>query len=255
MKKVNLQLVMLTLVITMKAKNDVKTNPNKYMILMALFHTFPTVLSDLNTYFVNATLYVNGTPHLAVSAGKLLVLNNLMAGGPETWAVIYPASIGDNSNHNFRTKRNVLIGKIEHALIDIYDNIPKDLWTVDDRSALRRPEKATTHTHSTAYANAPTIETYNIQHLGISLKLTNPATPETQEVPAKQHMYLETFVGAAGIADADIKWTDGQNVTHFLETIHYSESQVGLVAYFRVCYESTRKERSVFSVIHKVIVA
>ena len=252
MKKLNLQLVMLTLVLTMKAKSELKTNKNKYIILMAVFKTFPDVLTDLNTYFVDATLYLNTTPHLMVNPAKLLILNPLMTGSVNAWDVIYPASIGDNSSHNFRTKRNTLIGTIEHCMLDIFDNIPKDLWTVDDRSALRRPEKSTAHVHSKEYPNAPTIEIYNIMHLGITLKMVNPATPETQELPGKQHMYLETFIGPAGIADADIKWTDGENITHFLETIHYSASQVGLTAYFRVCYESTRKDRSVWSEVHSV---
>lgn len=254
MKKTNLQLVMLSLVLTMKVKSEVKTKPQKFIILIGVFHTFPSVLGELNTYFTNAAAYVNTTAHLAVSAGKLAILNPLMTGSVNAWDVIYPASIGDNSNHNFRTKRNILIGKIEVCLLDIFDNIPKDLWTVDDRSTLRRPEKATTHTHSTVYPNAPTIETNNIQHLGITLKFTNPATPGTQEIPAKQHMYLETFIGPAGLADADIKWSDGENVTHFLDTIHYSDAQVGLTAYHHVCYESTRKERSVFSAVHKVVI-
>lgn len=255
MKKFNLQLVMLTLVLTMKAKNDVKTNKNKYIILMAVFHTFPATLVDLDVYLRAATLYLNSTPHLMVNPAKLAILNPLMTGSVNAWDVVYPASVGDNSNKNFRTKRHNLIGEIEPCLLDIFDNIPKDLWTVDDRSALRRPEKATTRTHSKEYGNAPTIETYNIMHLGITLKFTNPATPETQELPPMQHMYLETFIGPAGIADADIKWADGENLTHFLDTIHYLETQVGLVAYHRVCYESTRKERSVFSVVHKVIIA
>ena len=68
-------------------------------------------------------------------------------------------------------------------------------------------------------------------------------------------MYLETFIGPAGIADADIKWVDGENLTHFLDTIHYTDAQVGLTAYHHVCYESTRKDRSVFSAVHKVVIA
>ncbi len=245
---------MIYFLLTRKVKSKKTLKNIKPIILMALFKTFPDVLGDLNTYFTNATAFVNTTTHLAVSAAKLDVLNPLMTGSVNAWDVIYPASIGDNSNHNFRTKRNILIGKIEVCLLDIFDNIPKDLWTVDDRSTLRRPEKATTHTHSTEYPNAPTIETNNIQHLGITLKFTNPATPGTQEIPAKQHMYLETFIGPAGLADADIKWSDGENLTHFLDTIHYSDAQVGLTAYHRVCYESTRKERSVYSAVHKVVI-
>ena len=241
--------------ITRKCKSKKQLKHIQPMILMAIFHTFPDVLIDLDAYFLAATAYVNTTTHLAVSTAKLDVLNALMTGTPEAWDVIYPASVGDNSTHNNRTKRNILIGKIEHTLLDIYDNIPADLWTVDDRSALRRPLKATTHTHSTAYGNAPTIEVYNIQHLGITLKMVNPSTPGNQHLPAKQHMHLETFVGAERVADADIKWEAGDSITHFLDSIHYSEAQVGMTAYFRVCYESTRGERSGFSNGGKVIIA
>jgi hypothetical protein len=259
MKKAKIQLVCLMIFLTLETKNDAKskskTKKSGHIILMATFHTFPSVLADLSVYFFAATAYLNSTPHLLIKPAKLEILNPLMTGSSEAWDVIYPTSIGDNSSHNFRTKRNTLIGKIEHSLLDIYDNIAKDLWTVDDRSTLRRPLKSEAHVNSKEYPNSPTIETYNIQHLGITLKLTNPATPETQEVPAKQHMYLETFVGKAGIADADIPWTDGENVTHFLYTHHYSDSQVGLTAYFHVCYESTRKERSVFSIVHSVAIA
>jgi hypothetical protein len=255
MKKVKIQLVSTLLIYALKLKGNPKTNKVGHILLMAVFHTFPNALGELNSYFLTATAYLGSTPHLLINPLKLAALNALMTGSSETWDVIYPASIGDNSTHNFRTKRNILIGKIEVILLDIYDNIGKDLWTVDDRSTLRRPEKSDSHKHSTVYPNSPVIETYNIQHLGITLKLTNPATPTSQEVPAKQHMYLETFVGPAGIADADIKWTDGENVTHFLYTHHYSEGQVGLTAYFRVCYESTRKERSVFSIVHSVVIA
>ena len=236
-----------------KSKKIVKKN--KPIIIMVLFHTFPDILGELNTYFLGATNYLNSTPHLAVDPAKLIVLNGLITGSVNAWDVIYPASVGDNSSHNYRTKRHILIGKIEICLLDIYDNIPKDLWTVDDRSALRRPEKATTHTHSTAYGNAPTIETYSIQHLGISLKLLNPATPASQEVPVKQHMILEWFIGPAGLADADIKWDNSKSVSHFLDTEHYTDGQVGLTAYFHVCYESTRHERSVFSAVHKVTIS
>ncbi len=255
MKKNQITFDMIYDVVTKKCKSKKVLKKNQPIIIMVIFHTFPDVLSDLNNYFLTAKTYVNTTSHLAVAAAKLAILNPLVTGSAEAWDVIYPASVGDNSTHNNRTKRNILIGKIEHCLLDIYDNIPADLWTVDDRSALRRPLKAVTHTHSTVYPNAPTIEVNNIQHLGITLKMVNPATPGSQQVPAKQHMHLETCIGAAGLADADIPWAGGEEVTHFLHSIHFSEVQVGKTAYFRVCYESTRKERSVYSAICKAVIA
>jgi hypothetical protein len=227
---------------------------NRLIVLMAVFHTFPPGLADLNTYFTEVTVYLNTTAHLMVSVARLATLNGLVTTGLINWATIYPLSIGANSTHNARVHRHNLIGLIEACLLDIFDNIPEGLYTVEDRSALRRPEKATTHTHATVYPNAPTIETVHIQHLGQTLKLTDPSHPDSQHLPAKQMLHLETYIGVAGILDADIKWGIGEAVSHFLYTEHFTDAQVGMTLYQRACYESTRHEKSDYSpVIRNVI--
>src|SRR5665213_1110114 len=206
-------------------------------VLMATFHTFPTELELLSAYFVYATSYVNAQAHLAVSPLKLAVLNGLMNTDAINWTATYPLSIGANATHNARVRRHTLIGLIEKCLLDIYDNIPLDLWTSDDRNNLRRPLKATTHTHSTAYANAPTLSLVLIQHLATTIRLLDGSHPDSQHLPAKQMIHLENYVGKAGILDADIPWGEGEAVTHFLDTEHFTDAQVGMTLYQHACYE------------------
>ncbi len=61
-------------------------------------------------------------------------------------------------------------------------------------------------------------------HLGHTLRFQNPKTPESGAIPEGQEIYLESYMGEANMADADIPFANGMKVTHQL----YPNFAIGL---------------------------
>ena len=218
---------------------------------------FPRKNKLFNQHLVGTVPYINDNSiRLRVNGDYLSTLNSLIDDPSEGWTYIYKLTAGDGTATKvLRKKRNILRKKIEKILLAIFKDIPFSLLTTEDRSALRLNQPKETKTRAPKMKKAPILSLEKMQHLSHKLRFKNPETAESSAMPYKQHIVLETYIGAAGIKDKDIPWANAQDVTRFLYTKSFTEADVLKYAYYRCCYENSRGERSIWSKIIKVAIA
>jgi hypothetical protein len=137
----------------------------------------------------------------------------------------------------------------------IYGDIPQSVLTSDDRIALRRPLHSHSHTPANKMSVAPTLTLESMIHLQHILRLQNPLTPDSKEMPAKQHIILEYFIGAADLHDDAIHFGNAKTITTFLYGVAFTDADVNQTIYYRVCYENTKGVRSVWSATMPKVIA
>ena len=223
---------------------------NPIIVLMA-FHTFPPPIHEFasNLTFVYGYLLLNAT-RLGISTENMAQLTLLYSTGTTpkpSWIglwINYTNPLVVNSNS--RAKVLVCRHDIEQLLLTIYDDIPKSKWTADDRTALRRPLKSTSHTPAQIMAVAPDLELADLIPSGIKIHLSNPLTPDTDEMPEYNHVDLEIYVGLPGLDPAKLEYTHLADVTRALFLIGFNPDQSSLTAYIRGVYVNTTGKRSTF---------
>ena len=84
-------------------------------------------------------------------------------------------------------------------------------------------------------------------HLQVTLRITDPAHPETQAMPKGQHVHLN--VGFRLTPDGPVVWDIERlyEVHRFLTDIHFTEADKGKEAFFRVRYVNTKGEAAMWS--------
>lgn len=214
---------------------------------------FPRKNKDFNVHLTGAVPYINvNSVRLRVDSDNLIELNDLYDNPTTGWEFIYPLALSDgNGTKNARKKRDILRGKIEKLLLDIFGDIPKSVLTTDDRSALRLNLKKKGKTRAPKMKSSPLMSLDRIMHLSHRLRFKNPLTPDSFAMPYKQHIVVECYIGAAGIADKNITWGNAQDVTRFLFSKSFTDVDVTMTIYYRCCYENTRGERSPWSKVVK----
>ncbi len=218
---------------------------------------FPVKWEDFNAFVTEATIYLNANKvRLGILLANMTILADLINNETTGWIFVYEKTTNSlTKNKPWRDKRDVLRGKIVAIMNIIFGDIMESVYTSDDRIALRHPLHVTHSTPSTKMLVSPKLSMESIIHLQQILRLQNPETPDSAEMPDKQHIVLEYFIGLPGLAADAIHFADAKTVTTFLYGVAFEESNAGKTIYYRACYESTRGERSVWSAILSAVIA
>lgn len=218
---------------------------------MELKGPFPTKDADFNTYIITAIAYlVAHLARLGVSTDNRDALLALL-GDPatdDTWLSIYPLSQDSNTRTKTITKRkNDLRKAIEDELRVVYDDIPESALITEDRNTLHLPERDTEPTRVPVPGHAPDVEIEKVEHLKVTLRLTNPEDPDTK---AKPHGVKATqvfiFIGTEEPAsNADYSYY-GETGKFLFEVIH-PDTDVNKTMWIIGRYVNTRGEVGPFS--------
>ncbi len=255
MKKIN---SLNELILMVLKRNRGKNHRHLIIVTIALHNrVFPIKWDEFNTFATEATIYLNANRvRLGISVPNMGILSDLIDNVTTGWVFVYEKTTNSVArNKSWRDKRDVLRGQIVEIMNIIFGDIMESVYTSDDRIALRHPLHVTHKTPSTKMLTSPKISMETIIHLQQILRLQNPETPDSAEMPLKQHIVLEYFIGLPGLAADDIHFADAKTVTTFLYGVAFLETNAGKTIYYRACYESTRGERSVWSAIFSAVIA
>ena len=217
---------------------------------------FPPKLAEFNQYLGIAVPWINSeSVRLGVSTGNLTALNNLYTGVGLGWTTIYPQTIDESTaTKTLREQRDTLRINIEKRMRLIFGDIPQSVLTAEDRTKLRLKAPDTIPTPAGVMDHAPDCDVEKTIHLQHTLRITDPENPDSDAMPDKQKVVLETGLGAAGLPDTGIQWGSSRNITRFLTNVPFTDADVGKTAYYRCCYENTRGERSVWSATASAVI-
>ena len=101
----------------------------------------------------------------------------------------------------------------------------------------------------------PTMIEEELSHLMIKLRFLNSKTPSSRAMPKGNKLFLETYVGVAGIADADLVFGNGIVIGEAFYTFLFADDEVGKTCYFRSYYQNNKGDRSPASLILRIVIA
>lgn len=162
-----------------------------------------------------------------------------------------------NVNQNTKSVNNEktrLLGLFKNNSREVYGNIPNNLLTTDDREALRLFERKAASPILVADFRPLMVEE-EISHLLIKLRFINTKTPSSRKMPKGNKIFLETYIGLAGIADADLVFSNGVVIGNAFYTFLFDAEDAGKTCYFRAYYQNTRGDRSPVSLILSIVIA
>lgn len=206
---------------------------------------FPNPLPLFNDYIDIVVPYLNvNAARLGVSGANLAVLNptydlggvaqNLL-GWKQLW-VLY--SNTDTVTKSIRDIVKVRRGQLETRVRLIYGDIPNSALTANDRNTLNLPLRDTTPTPIQPVDFSPVLSFAEIKNGIQLLRFQNPATPDSNAMPEGQKTELQTFVGAAGIADDAIPFGNGVDNGKHLFKVTLPPTDKGKTAYYRARYKT-----------------
>ena len=74
-------------------------------------------------------------------------------------------------------------------------------------------------------------------------------------MPKGNKLFMETYVGVAGIADADLVFGNGVVIGDAFYTFLYDDDEAGQTCYFRSYYQNAKGDRSPASLILRIVIA
>lgn len=200
---------------------------------------FPTKDADFNDYLQPAVPYIDANAGRLNAASNQTALDTMFG----QWNTIYPQSQNPNTaTSTITAQKTQLRSDMEDLLRVIYSDIPESALTQQDRQTLNLPERDTTPTPVAIADHAPAIGIDSMQHLVITLRITDPDNPHTQAMPDGQG--AEVNVAVQDMSATSFTWdADRSFITHrFLSDVQFEAGDVGKKAHFRCRYLNTRGE-------------
>lgn len=151
-------------------------------------------------------------------------------------------------------EKNRLMGVMKADCRAVFGGIPDALLTTADRTALRLFLRKAPSVNVVANFR-PTMVEEEISHQLIKLRLINSKTPSSRAMPKGNKIFLETYVGLAGIADADLVFGNGIVIGNAFYTFLFAAEEVGKTCYFRAYYQNNKGDRSPVSLILRIVIA
>ena len=74
------------------------------------------------------------------------------------------------------------------------------------------------------------------------------------EMPHGHWVYLENFIGEAGMKDVDIVFGNGKNVSKALHSTEFTLKDVGKTSYYRSSYENNTGKRGPVSRVLSIMI-
>ena len=149
--------------------------------------------------------------------------------------------------------KDTLEKAIDEDIDDVYADIPDSVLTATDKAIFQIfPRKVASSAVPSSIAPGFAMDT--IGHLWAKFLFHNTANPTSKEAPAGNFIFFETYVGAAGIADAAVVFADGNVTSSSTHTFHFTEAQVGQTCYVHCFYQIKKGQRSPASVIISFVI-
>lgn len=227
---------------------------------------FPRADAELNNYFSIAIPYLTAnkarlvtTPAATAALTNVTVLYSTPVTG---WTTLYPLTQNAAlATGTARTSKNLLRDQIKAALRQIYDDIPKSIFTQADRDTLNLPQPNNSRTPASIPAEQPSINITLREHLAITLTIVDEAHPQTLAKPADadaieiEGAFLPvTATAPAGFPqETDFRHLSTTGRSSYTRT--YAQDQLRGTEYIRARYLNSRKEPGRWSEIVQVVVS
>jgi len=149
---------------------------------------------------------------------------------------------------------NKYIGQIKVGLNVLVADIPNSNFTPADKRILNIIEKGKGG-RIIVVTFSPHIVIEHVTYLQITVEIQNPTTPSSKAMPHGHSLFLENYIGLPEIADKDIVFGNGVNVTTAKHIFQFQASDIGKTCYIRGSYENGHHERGPISVIISKVIA
>ena len=163
------------------------------------------------------------------------------------------SSVNTNTS-TINTEKDRLMGVMKVDCRTIFGAIPDALLTTADRAALRLFERKAPSPIVVADYRPTMVEDY-ITHLMIRLRFINSKTPSSRAMPKGNKLFMETYIGVAGIADADLVFGNGVVIGDAFYTFLFADDEATKTCYFRSYYQNAKGDRSPASLILRIVIA
>ena len=159
------------------------------------------------------------------------------------------------SNKLSQKEKVDLRSKIEVCLRRIYLDLPVSVLTTEDKITLNiKGYSNDKGSHISLVDFSPRMIGKENEHLYQTLRLQNPKTPDSMEMPHGHWVYLENFIGEAGMKDVDIVFGNGKNVSKALHSTEFTLKDVGKTSYYRSSYENNTGKRGPVSRVLSIMI-
>ena len=214
---------------------------------------FYTKDTDNNTYFGTSVAYISEPANklrLKVSDDSETLIGGDWILWDDNWQLFSDVL---KNNTTITREKNRLMGILKEDSRLVYGAIPDALLTTADRAALRLFRRLPGSPIVVANYR-PTMVEDAVSHLLIKLRFINSKTPSSRAMPKGNKLFLETYVGAAGIADADLVFGNGIVVGSAFYQFLFTAEQAGKTCYFRSYYQNSKGDRSPVSLILSILI-
>ena len=203
----------------------------------------PTTDEDKNNYYGSVVPFINNADNqlrFKSVPANLTTLNNKFGLWSPNWIKLNDSNL---CTHTVVALKNSLEVDIDDALDVIYGDIPDSVLTVADKKEFLMFERKVP---SSAVASpvSPALIFDSMGHLWAKFLFRNTATPTRREAPVGNVVFYETYIGDAGIADAELVFGNGNVSTSAFHTFNFTEDQVGKTCYVRCFYQIKKGDRS-----------
>jgi len=214
---------------------------------------FPVKDTDFSNYIVSLIIYIlilaNKTRFAIIAADEKLLEDDVSAWSSNRAKVIDP----NQCTTAIINEQKRLKAKIKLDFPTVLCKINPDILTTADRLALRLFLRNSGNPIPVA-SWCPLFIVMFISHLLIKFKFINTDAPGSRKMPKGNKIYFEHYIGLSGIADKDIVFGGGANVSNAFYTMTFAASDAGKTLYVRGYYENKKGERSPVSLIMSVII-
>ena len=207
----------------------------------------PTTDDGKNNFYITIVPYINlpaNQLRFNTPTGILSSLNSHFGQWGPNWT-----KIKDDTQRTTTvvTLKDTLEVALDDDFDDVYEDIPNSALTANDKAIFQIfPRKVPSPAIVSKIAPDLTMDT--IGHLWAKVHFTNTATPDSKEAPEGNIVFFQTYVGAAGIPDADIVFVDGNTTSSSTHIFHFTKAQVGQTCYIECFYQIRKGQRSPASI-------
>ncbi len=213
----------------------------------------PTNDEGKNSYYLVVVPYINRPANqlrFNSSVDNLGIMNTKYGLWGDNWLMYHDVT---QRTRTVIDLKNSLEVDIDTILDAIYSDIPSSVLTATDKAIFFIHERKSASA-AVVSGIAPGLGLAMIGHLWAKVRFTNTATPLSKEAPTGNFVFFETYIGAAGIADADVVFANGNVSSTATHTFHFTEGQVGQTCYVHCYYQTKRGDRSPASVIISFVI-
>jgi len=214
---------------------------------------FPVKDTDFDAYVVALIIYIllliNKTKFAILAENETLLVDDVSAWSANRVKVLAP----NQSTTTVINEQKRLKAKIKVDFPAVLCKINPDVLTIADRFALRLFLRKP-NTPNLVASWCPSFIVIFISHLLIKFKFINTDTPKSRKMPKGNRIYFETYIGLPEIADKDIVFGSGVNISKAFYTMTFTAENSGKTLYARAYYENKKGERSPVSLIINVLI-